>query len=282
MCGSTLNPASVAASACAARETLTAAAVRRRSTCRAASRRRQPPGSARAVGRVEPGRDAVESRRIAGRRVAARARGRGRGGGCHAHRRRVRRAHGQGTRRRYQPPRSSPRSANRLAERVTSGVESLEYELTLDGVTREMMPDHQNGTYRVKQVIDHDTAGRYLVATYDPDGRLLSSILQDPGDQSAGRLAFARGCSVPLRVHAAAGHLTLSPPEMERLHMQASVAMMQASGNQQLQIVEGPSGRQYRIEVPHVSAETSGAVWDLDGSAGRHRRRATTTSSSSR
>ena len=36
-----------------------------------------------------------------------------------------------------------------------------------------------------------------------------------------------------------------------------------ASGNQQLQIVETPSGRQYRIEVPHVSAETSGAVWDL-------------------
>jgi hypothetical protein len=50
---------------------------------------------------------------------------------------------------------------------------------------------------------------------------------------------------------------------MERLHMQASVAMMQASGNQQLQIIDGESGRQYRIEVAHVSAETSSAVWDL-------------------
>ena len=55
----------------------------------------------------------------------------------------------------------------------------------------------------------------------------------------------------------------MSPPEIERLHMQASVAMMQASGNQQLQVIESQSGRQYRIEVPHVSAETPGAMWDL-------------------
>ena len=34
-------------------------------------------------------------------------------------------------------------------------------------------------------------------------------------------------------------NVTLSPPEMERLHMQASVAMMQASGNQLLQIDRG-------------------------------------------
>ena len=55
------------------------------------------------------------------------------------------------------------KSANRLAERSPPASSSLEYELTLDGVTREMMPDHQNGAYRVKQVIDHDIAGRYLV-----------------------------------------------------------------------------------------------------------------------
>jgi hypothetical protein len=154
------------------------------------------------------------------------------------------------------------KSANRLAERVTSGVEQLEYELTLDGMTREMMPDHENGTYRVKQVIDHDTAGRYLVANYDSGGRLLSSIFQDPAANR--RVVSALVEDVPYRFEfTLPRELTLSPPEMERLHMQASVAMMQASGNQQLQIVETPSGRQYRIEVPHVSAETSGAVWDL-------------------
>jgi hypothetical protein len=154
------------------------------------------------------------------------------------------------------------RSANRLAERVTSGVELLEYELTLDGVTREMMPDHQNGSYRVKQVIDHDTAGRYFVATYDPDGRILSSIAQDPA--AGRRVVSARLEDVPYRFEFTLPKgVTLSPPEMERLHMQASVALMQASGNQQLQIVESPAGRRYRIEVPQVSGETSGAFWDL-------------------
>ncbi len=154
------------------------------------------------------------------------------------------------------------RSANRLAERVTSGVESLEYELTLEGVTKEMMPDHQDGSYRVKQVIDHDNVGHYLVATYAPDGQLVSSILQDPASNRRDvsmrlkDVAYRFSFTLPK-------NLTLSPPEVERLHMQASVAMMQASGNQQLQVIESGSGRQYRIEVPHVSAETSGAVWDL-------------------
>ena len=154
------------------------------------------------------------------------------------------------------------RSANRLAQRVTSGVELLEYELTLDGVTREMMPDHENGSYRVKQIIDHDTAGRYLVASYDPHGQLLSSIVQDPAANR--RVVSVRLEDVPYRFEfTLPENVTLSPPEVERLHMEASVAMMQASGNQQLQVIESASGRQYRIEVPHVSAETSGAVWDL-------------------
>jgi hypothetical protein len=154
------------------------------------------------------------------------------------------------------------KSANRLAERVTSGVESLEYELTLDGVMREMMPDHQNGSYRVKQVIDHDKAGHYLVATYAPDGGLVSSIAQDPANNR--RVVSVRLEETPYRFEFTLPEdLTMSPPEVERRHMQASVAMMQASGNQQLQVIESQSGRQYRIEVPHVSAETSGAVWDL-------------------
>jgi hypothetical protein len=45
--------------------------------------------------------------------------------------------------------------------------------------------------------------------------------------------------------------------------MQASVVMMQASGDKSLQIVETPAGRQYRIRVPQVSAQTPAAVWDL-------------------
>jgi len=154
------------------------------------------------------------------------------------------------------------RSVDRLGQRVTSGVELLEYELTLDGVTREMMPDHENGAYRVRQVIDHDTAGRYLVATYDPSGQLLSSVAQDPATNQ--RVVAVRVEDQPYRFEFSLPvNVMLSPPEIQRLHMEASVAMMQASGDQNLQVIETGSGRQYRIEVPHVSVETPNAVWDL-------------------
>lgn len=154
------------------------------------------------------------------------------------------------------------RSATQLAARPGAGIEVLEYDLALDGVPREMMPDHADGVYRVRQIIDHDANGRYLVATHGPDGRLLSSVAQDPAsrqrvvavliDDQPYRFAF----SVPESV-------ALSLPEMERLHMQASVAMMQASGDKSLQVIDTPAGRQYRIEVPQVGSQTPTAMWDL-------------------
>ncbi len=152
-------------------------------------------------------------------------------------------------------------SANRLA-REDSGVELLEYELVLDGVPREMMPDHENGAYHVRQAIDHGTRGRFRFASYGPDGQPVSSIAQDPvaGRRvmmiNLGGQAYRFEVSVPPDVG-------LSLPELERLHMEATIAMMQASGDQLLEIVETPEGRQYRIEVPKVSAPVTSPVWDL-------------------
>ena len=120
--------------------------------------------------------------------------------------------------------------------------------------------DLQALAIRLKQ--DHDTAGRCLVASYDPRGQLLSSIVQDPAANR--RVVSVRLDGVPYRFEFTLPEdATLSPPEIERLHMETSVAMMQASGNQQLQILDSGSGQQYRIEVPHVSADSSQAVWDL-------------------
>jgi hypothetical protein len=154
------------------------------------------------------------------------------------------------------------RSANRLAQPVTSGVEFLEYELTLEGVSREMMPDHTDGTYQIRQLIDHDTPGRYMLATYRPDGVLLSSVEQDPRLRK--RVVTVRVEDQPFRFEfTIPDDVTLSLPEMERLHMQASIAMMQASGNQLLNVVDTPAGRQYRIDVPQVVAESPTSVWDL-------------------
>jgi len=155
------------------------------------------------------------------------------------------------------------KSARRLAA-PANGVELLVYELSLDGVPRALMPDYAagDGGYRVRQVIDHALPGHYLIASYDPSGLRLSAIAQDP---ATGRRVMA------IRVDGQSYRFEttlpprqpLSVPDIERLHMQASVALMQASGNQRLQVLDTPDGRQYRIDVPSVSTSTPAAVWDL-------------------
>jgi hypothetical protein len=156
------------------------------------------------------------------------------------------------------------RSASRLATPQATGVESLMYQLALDGAPRDIMPDqdHGNGTYFVQEVIDHTVAGRYRLTTYDPSGVELSSVAQDP---RTGTRAMA------VRVDGQAYRFdstlptTQAPslPEIERLHMQATIGLMQASGTQNLQVVDGPDGREYRIDVPRVSTSAPAAVWDL-------------------
>ena len=152
-------------------------------------------------------------------------------------------------------------SANRLAQ-TPSGVELLEYELVVDGVPKDMMPDQANGTYRVRQAIDHGTPGRFRFASYAQDGGLISSIAQDPALGRRVMMFDVEGQLYRFDVTVPA-NVGPSIPEMERLHMEATIAMMQASGNQLLEVVESPAGRQYRIEVPRVSSPSSNPVWDL-------------------
>jgi hypothetical protein len=155
------------------------------------------------------------------------------------------------------------RSASRLAQTTTAGIELLEYELVLDGVPREMMPDHADGTYRMSQAIDHNTEGRFRYSSFSPDGRLLSSIAQDPA--AGRRVSLLRVDDQYYRFELGMPARNLpSLPEIERLHMQATVAMMQASGQQLLQTIDTSQGPGYRIEVPQVSAANTDAVWDLN------------------
>jgi hypothetical protein len=153
-------------------------------------------------------------------------------------------------------------SASRLANTTVKGTEILEYELVLDGVPRDLMPDHADGTYRVKKVIDHDVAGRYRFTTFGAGGELLSSVAQDP--VNGRRVVLARVEDQSYRFEfTLPANAPLSLPEIEQLHMQASVSMMQASGTQHMQVVDTPDGKAYRIEVPRVTAPVRSPVWDL-------------------
>jgi hypothetical protein len=155
------------------------------------------------------------------------------------------------------------KSASQLSARVAGGVELFEYELVLDGVPKEMMPDGADGTYRVQQAIDHNLPGRFRFSTFGPDGGLLTSIAEDP--RAGHRVMVFSVDNQPFRfdVSLPATNMGMSLPEMERLHMEASIAMMQASGNQLVETIDGPHGKLYRIAVPRVSGPGTSPVWDL-------------------
>lgn len=154
------------------------------------------------------------------------------------------------------------KSASTLSAEEETGVELREYELVLEGMPRDVMPDQADGTYRIRQAIDHSTKGRFKFASYTSDGQLFTSIAQDPITRT--RVTVMRVDDRYYRFEFAMPATDIpSLPEIERLHMEASVAMMQASGQQQLQVVETPEGRQYRIEVPQVNTANINAVWDL-------------------
>jgi hypothetical protein len=154
------------------------------------------------------------------------------------------------------------KSASQLSARVTGGVELLEYQLVLDGVPKEMMPDGGDGTYRVQQAIDHDVPGRFRFASFGPDGRMLTSIAEEPGK---GRVMVFTVDGQPYRfeVSLPAKNAGMTLPEMERLHMEASIAMMQAGGNQMVETIDGPQGKRYRIDMPRVAGPGTSPVWDL-------------------
>jgi hypothetical protein len=155
------------------------------------------------------------------------------------------------------------KSASQLSARVTGGVELLEYELVLDGVPKELIPDGSDGTYRIRQAIDHNVRGRFRFASYGVDGGMLTSIAQDPQTGRRVMSLIVDGQPYRFEVSLPAKDAGMSLPEMERLHMEASIGMMQASGTQVVETIDGPHGKLYRIEVPRVAGPGTSPVWDL-------------------
>ena len=155
------------------------------------------------------------------------------------------------------------KSASRLSATVTGGFELLEYELVLDGVPKELMPDSADGTYRISQAIDHNARGRFRFTSYGTDGRIFTSIAQDPRSRRRVMSLLVDDQPYRFEVSLPAKDAGLSLPEMERLHMEASIGMMQASGTQLVETIDGPHGKLYRIEVPRTAGPGTSPVWDL-------------------
>ena len=72
------------------------------------------------------------------------------------------------------------------------GVEMLEYEVTMDGMT--------GGPVVIRQVIDRDNPHRYKVASYHSDGTIASAVSQDPTTQRRSQLFRVDGTNYIVRV----------------------------------------------------------------------------------
>jgi hypothetical protein len=154
------------------------------------------------------------------------------------------------------------KSLQALSRPAAAGVERLEYELTVEGIPREFMPDAPSGTYRIQELIDHDHPGRYRISTFGPDGRLMSALSEDPA--AGRRLSTVRVDGKPFVFDFTTPSMPgLSLLELRQTHMEASIAAMQASGDQKLSEVDD-GGKAYLIQIPRVTASKGAALWDLE------------------
>ena len=136
---------------------------------------------------------------------------------------------------------------------AATGIERIEYELTVSGVA--------DGSYRIEQLLDHEHPTRYRITSYGPDGAVHSAIAQDPSSKRRSQLVSVDGRNFIFVV--AADRPLPSMPQMVQAQMEAVIAMMQATADQKLTVLDGADGRQYVIEIPAVVPNGNAAALDL-------------------
>jgi hypothetical protein len=141
----------------------------------------------------------------------------------------------------------------------STGTELREFDLEL---RLPRIASVQNGTYRIEQLIDHDTPGRQRLVRYAPDGTLLEAVSEDP---SAGRRrAMVRldGQPFVFRFTIDPSH-TLGLQELERHHVEAMIRVLQAAAGQTVREIDEAQGKRYVIELPTVTSEGASGLWEL-------------------
>ena len=137
-----------------------------------------------------------------------------------------------------------------------SGVELLEYEVTMNGMA--------GGPVVIRQLIDRENPARYKIASYGPDGLMRTAISQDPLAQRRAQLIQVDGTNYIVRV-GPIHNPVVSLPQMAQALMETTIGIMQAKSDQQLTVVDGPAGRQYLIEVPPVMPQRPASTLDIFG-----------------
>jgi hypothetical protein len=148
-------------------------------------------------------------------------------------------------------------SASQVLERslqtlaTGTGVESLDYELTIDGVA--------GGPFRIKHLIDRANPTHYRVASYGADGLLRTAISQDPARQQRTQAIHVDGRNYFVKIDGIREPV-LSLPQMAQALVESIIRMMQASADPTLTVQDTPHGREYVVETPAVVSRDAAAV----------------------
>ena len=151
-------------------------------------------------------------------------------------------------------------SASQVLERslqtlsTATGVEYLEYELTIDGAA--------DGPFRIEHLIDRANPQHYRVASYGVDGLLRTAISQDPVARRRTQAIHVDGRTYVVHV-SDIREPVLSLPQMAQALLESVIAMMQATADPTLTMQEGPAGREYVVETPRVATANAAVTLDL-------------------
>ena len=166
------------------------------------------------------------------------------------------------------PPLDAPRaiSAAEVLDRslqtlnTTTGIELREFDLDLQ---LPRVASMQNGTYRIEQLVDYDTPGRYRAIRYAPDGTLLDGISEEPAAGRRTVVVSIDGQPFAFRLTTASAR-TPSMRDIERHHIQAVIRLLQATAGQTVQEIDDAGAKRYVVELPPVVADANASgLWEL-------------------
>jgi hypothetical protein len=133
-----------------------------------------------------------------------------------------------------------------------SGTEKISYDLTLDGVLLQLLPEGQAGHFTVEETIDHDHPGRLRVVKLAADGRLAAGLADDPVARTRVRYVRFDSRGFLLRFTDAPPP-PLSLASARRLALQVLLGLMQTSANPSLAEIDRSGEAAYAITVPAMA-----------------------------
>jgi hypothetical protein len=143
-----------------------------------------------------------------------------------------------------------------------SGVERLEYDLRYEGFHSDLLGGEEEQALVIRQTIDHDT-GRFLIAKYATNGRLVAGIAEDPVARVRTMIVATNGRRYVAKLRLGDGpHISI--PVAVRTVLRTWLAFVQASGSRNLTLATTDQGGQFIVQAPQVPGD-SGGVWGLEG-----------------